>query len=343
MKVVKTEHAVGMVLGHDITEIVPGEFKGVAFKKGHVIKETDIERLLRIGKEHIYIFELNENELHEDEAALQLGSYICGKGIHFTNPPHEGKINIEPDYRGLLKINRDILDEVNDLGDICIATIHGNRTINEGELIGGCRVIPLKIDKSKIEEVEKIVAEKGKIFEVKPFNKLRAALIVTGSEVAKGRIEDKFGPVVEKKLLNFGSEVFYKTIVPDDLDTIKETVLKCKEMGAELIVVTGGMSVDPDDKTPGAIKETGADIVSYGTPVLPGAMLLFAYLDGIPVFGLPGCVMFSATTAFDLLLPRVIAGETIVRKDITRMGYGGQCLKCEVCTFPNCHFGKNCL
>lgn len=341
MKVVNTEDAVGMILGHDITEIVPGEFKGVAFKKGHIIQESDIERLLRIGKEHIYIFELNEDELHEDDAALALGKLICGNGVHFTNPPHEGKINIKPDFKGLLKIDRDILDDLNDLGDICIATIHGNRTIKEDGLIGGCRVIPLTIKKDKIDEVKNIIDKRGPIFEVKPFKPLKAAIIVTGSEVYKGRIEDKFGPVVEKKLLEFGSEVFYKTIVPDELEIIRDTVLKCKEMGAEIIVVTGGMSVDPDDKTPGGIKATGANIISYGSPVLPGAMLLFAYLDGTPVFGLPGCVMFSATTAFDLILPRVIAGEEIVRRDITRMGYGGQCLKCPVCTFPDCHFGKN--
>lgn len=340
MKVLNTENAVGMVLGHDITEIVPGEFKGVAFKKGHVIKEEDIERLLRIGKEHIYIFDLKQDEFHEDEAAVELGKLICGKGVHFTSPPHEGKINIKPNYRGLLKINREALDDVNDIQEICLATIHGNRTIEVNELIGGCRVIPLVIKKDKINKVKKIIDDKGPIFEVKPFNTYKAAVIVTGSEVYKGRIEDKFGPVVEKKLKNFGTEIFYKTIVPDELETIKNTVLECKEMGAELIVVTGGMSVDPDDKTPGAIKATGANIISYGSPVLPGAMLLFAYLEDIPVFGLPGCVMFSATTAFDLLLPRVLAGERIVRKDITRMGYGGQCLKCSNCTFPNCHFGK---
>lgn len=340
MKVVNTENAVGMVLGHDITEIVPGEFKGVAFKKGHVIKKEDVERLLRIGKEHIYIFELNEDEYHEDEAALELGKLICGRGVHFTNPPREGKINIQPDFRGLLKINRDVLDDVNDIQDICIATIHGDRTIEEDGLIGGCRVIPLTIKKEKIEEVKKIIGDRGPIFEVKPFKSLKAAIIVTGSEVYKGRIQDKFGPVVERKLLNFGTEILNKTIVPDELEVIRQEVLKAKELGAELIVVTGGMSVDPDDKTPGAIKATGAEIVTYGTPVLPGAMLLFAYLDGIPVFGLPGCVMFSSTTAFDLLLPRVVAGEKIVRRDITRMGYGGQCLKCEVCTFPDCHFGK---
>ncbi|ABR47212.1 molybdopterin binding domain [Alkaliphilus metalliredigens QYMF] len=339
MKVVKTEEAVGMVLGHDITEIVPGAFKGVAFKKGHVIKSEDIERLLRIGKEHIYIFEMKENEIHEDEAAISLGKLVCGEGIHFTEP-REGKINILAKEKGLLKIDRDLLDAVNDLGDICLATIHGNRSIEKDGLIGGCRVIPLTIHKEKIESAAEILKDKKPMLQVKPFKRLKTAVIVTGSEVYKGRIEDKFGPVIEKKIAAFDSEIIDKTIVPDELDVIKDNILKCKDMGAELIIVTGGMSVDPDDKTPGAIKATGADIIAYGTPVLPGAMLLFAYLDGVPVFGLPGCVMFAHTTAFDILLPRVFAGEKIVRKDITRMGYGGQCLKCEVCTFPNCHFGK---
>jgi len=339
MKVVKTEEAIGMVLGHDITEIVPGAFKGVAFKKGHVIKEEDVERFLRIGKEHIYVFELQENEVHEDDAAITLGKIICGDGVYFTEPS-EGKVNIIAKEKGLLKIDRELLYEINDLGEICLATIHGNRTIEKDVLIGGCRVIPLTIDKSKIEKVKNILKGQPPLLDIKPFKNLKTAIIVSGSEVFKGRIEDKFGPVVEKKVKKFGSEVFYKTVVPDELETIKDKVIECKEMGAELIIVTGGMSVDPDDKTPGAIKATGADIIAYGTPVLPGAMLLVAYLDDIPVFGLPGCVMFSHTTAFDILLPRVFGGEKIVRRDITRLGYGGQCIKCEVCKFPDCHFGK---
>ncbi|KPU46160.1 molybdopterin molybdenumtransferase [Oxobacter pfennigii] len=339
MKVVETEKAVGMVLGHDITEIVPGEFKGAAFKKGHVIKQEDIERLLRIGKEHLYIFELKEDELHEDEAAVALGNLICGKGVYFTGTK-EGKVNIVAEQKGLLKVNRDLLDDINDIEDICIATIQGDRIIDEEVLIGGCRVIPLVIKKEKIQAVEQILKNKGPVFEVKPFRTLRTALIVTGSEVYKGRIEDKFGPVIEKKLAQFGNEVSLRTILPDDLEAIKSAVLDFKSKGAELIIVTGGMSVDPDDKTPGAIKSTGANIVSYGTPILPGAMLLFAYLDDVPVFGLPGCVMFNATTAFDLLLPRVMAGEKVIRREITRLGYGGQCLNCKVCLFPNCHFGK---
>lgn len=339
MEVVKTEDAIGMVLGHDITEIVPNEFKGIAFKKGHIIREEDIERLLRIGKEHIYVFNLSENELHEDEAAVRLGNMFKGRGIKFSEPG-EGKINISPEYKGYLKINKELLEEVNDIGDICLATIQGDRYVEEDHLIGGCRIIPLTIEKEKIDRVEELVKNKEPMFEVIPFKELKTALIVTGSEVYKGRIEDKFGPVIERKVKFFGSSIFSKVVVPDELEIIKSEVLKAKENGAELIIVTGGMSVDPDDKTPGGIKATGADIVTYGTPILPGAMLLFAYLDGVPVFGLPGCVMFAKTTAFDLILPRVFIGEKIVRRDISRMGYGGQCLSCKVCTFPDCHFGK---
>ena len=340
MNTVRTEDAVGMVLGHDITEIVPGKFKGIAFKKGHIIKKDDIEGLLRIGKENIFVFSLKDGEIHENDAAIRLGNMFAGPGICFSEPG-EGKINLRPEHVGLLKINRELLDDVNDVGEMCVATIHENIRVGKDELLAGCRIIPLTIASQKIDHIEAMTQGKDPMFKIKPFLPFRVALIVTGSEVFKGRIEDKFGPVIEEKVAMYGSSVFHKEIVEDNTESIKMAILKAKEMGAQMIIVTGGMSVDPDDKTPGAIKATGADIVAYGTPVLPGAMLLFSYLEGIPVFGLPGCVMFAKTTAFDLLLPRVFAGEKIVRRDITRMGYGGQCISCPVCTFPHCHFGKH--
>lgn len=339
MKTIRTEDAVGTVLAHDLTLILPGEYKGPAFKKGQIIKEEDIDLLLSMGKENLYVLELEEDELHENEAALRLGKIFAGEGIHFSEPS-EGKINIMPEHKGLLKINRDLLEKVCDLDNICLATIHENRYVNKDDLIGGCRIIPLTIEKEKIHQVEELARDQTPVFQIKPFLKKKVALIVTGSEVYKGIIEDKFGPVIKNKVEFFGSEIFNQVIVPDDLQAIKQAILDAKNLGAEMIVVTGGMSVDPDDKTPGAIKSTGADIVTYGTSVLPGAMLLFSYLDEIPVFGLPGCVMFAKTTAFDLILPRVLAGEKISRRDITRLGYGGQCLSCKVCTFPDCHFGK---
>ncbi|SNR99285.1 molybdenum cofactor synthesis domain-containing protein [Anaerovirgula multivorans] len=339
MKTVKTEEAIGMVIGHDITEIVPGEFKGVAFKKGHVIREEDVERLLRIGKENIYVMELKENEIHEDQAAIALGSLVCGDGVYYSEPS-EGKINIMAEDKGLLKIDKELLYDINDLGELCLATIHGDRIIEKDELIGGCRVIPLTISKDKLDKAKGVLKHQKPFIEVKPFKALKIGLIVTASEVYKGRIKDKFGPVIAKKVKAFGLQITMKTITPDELEIIKKTILQYKEEGAELIIVTGGMSVDPDDKTPGAIKATGAQIISYGTPVLPGAMLLMAYLGDVPILGLPGCVMFAHNTAFDLLLPRIFAGEKIVRRDIIKMGYGGQCLKCNVCNFPNCPFGK---
>lgn len=339
MKTIKTENAIGMPLGHDITEIVPGEFKGIAFKKGHVIKEEDIERLLRIGKENIYVLDLDENEIHENDAAIILGNLFAGSGVYFTEPG-EGKISFKAENFGLLKINRELLDKIYEIDNICLSTIHENTYVKKDSLLGGTRIIPLSIEKEKLDEIKELVKHKSPLFQVKPFKKHKVALIITGSEVYKGRIEDKFAPVVEKKLDFFGSEICQKVLVPDEFDTIKSEVLNAKQLGADMIVVTGGMSVDPDDKTPGAIKASGAEIVTYGTSILPGAMLLFAYLEDIPVFGLPGGVIFSKATAFDLLLPRVLAGEQLKRKDIARLGYGGQCLFCNICTFPNCHFGK---
>lgn len=340
MDTVRTEDAVGMVLGHDMTEIIPGEFKGVAFKKGHIIKEEDIERLLRIGKEHIYVFNLKEGEIHENEAAIRMGNMFAGSGISF-NEPHEGKISLRPEYEGLLKINRDLLDDVNSIDGMCIATIPENIRVEKDDLLGGCRIIPLTIEKEIIDDIEKMTKGKEKLFQVKEFIPHKVALIVTGSEVYKGRIEDKFGPIIKRKVESYNSTLFNKTIVDDSTEDIKKAIFDAKEMGAEMIIVTGGMSVDPDDKTPGAIKSTGAHIVTYGTPVLPGAMLLLAYLDDIPVFGLPGGVLFSEITSFDLILPRVLVGEKLVKRDITKMGYGGQCISCDLCTYPNCHFGKH--
>lgn len=338
MKTIKTEEAIGKIIGHDITEIVPGVFKGIGFKKGHVIKKEDVQKLLRLGKEHIYIFELDEENIHEDEAAISLGSLICGEGVYFEEPPKEGKINILAHKKGLLKINRDLLYEVNDFGDVCIATIHDNRSVSAGEKLAGCRIIPLTISKEKLDRITGIIT--SPIIEIKPFKKKDTAIIATGSEVYKGRISDKFTPVIKEKIRKFDSRAIFEKIVPDDVEAIKKSILEAKEKGAELIIVTGGMSVDPDDKTPGAIKESGAKIITHGSPVLPGSMIMVAYLEGIPVFGLPGCVMYSKTTIFDLLLPKVFAEEVITKRQISRLGYGGLCLSCEVCTFPHCSFGK---
>ncbi|CAG7657794.1 molybdopterin-binding protein [Paenibacillus allorhizosphaerae] len=321
---VKVEEAVGMVLAHDLTQIIPGQFKGRLFKKGHVIREEDIPALLSIGKEHIYTIRLKTGYLHEDEAAFRMANAAQGTQVELTEP-HEGKITLKSAIHGLAKIDKSRIDRINSLDQVIMSTIKTNTVVAPGKPLMGTRVIPLLIDEAKIAEVERIAAEaEGAIAEVKPFRKLRVGLITTGSEVFKGRIQDKFGPIVREKLASLGSEVIEQRLAPDDSDTIVREIHRfLHEDRADLILVTGGMSVDPDDRTPGAIKQAGARIVSYGTPMLPGSMLLVGYLGDVPIMGLPGCVMHDPYTSFDVLLPRICAGEMITREDITELGYGG--------------------
>ncbi|AIY83560.1 MAG: molybdopterin-binding protein [Clostridium baratii] len=337
MKSVRVEDAIGMILCHDITKIVPGEFKGRAFKKGHIIKEEDIKELLSIGKEHIYVWEAKEGMLHENDAAIRLKDLVCGTGLEFGEIK-EGKINFIAKKDGLLKIDKEELLKINMLGDIIVSTIHNNTPVKKGEIVGATRVIPLVIDEEKIIEAEKIV-KKG-IINIEEIKSKKVFMITTGSEVYHGRIKDAFGPAVKKKLEYYGCELVNQTILPDDKDKIVAEIKRALKEGAEMIVCTGGMSVDPDDVTPTAIKECGADLVSYGAPVLPGAMFLLSYYGDTPILGLPGCVMYSKRTVFDLVLPRVLADEKLTMRDLALYGHGGFCLDCKVCTFPHCSFGK---
>lgn len=326
LREVKVEQAVGMVLAHDLTQIVPGRFKGRLFKKGHVVREEDIPKLLEIGKEHLYIIQLEPGYLHEDEAALRMGQALAGNDLDWTQPS-EGKVSIKSPIHGLVKINRSLVDEVNRLGEVALATLRTNTVVRLGQPIAATRVIPLIVQEDKIQQVEQIAAayrsERGDPLEVKPFRRMKAGLLTTGSEVFTGRIEDRFGPVVRAKLEEFGSEVVEQRFAPDDSDVIVQHIRHFLSSGCEMILVTGGMSVDPDDRTPGAIRQAGAEVISYGTPMLPGSMLMMAYIEGVPVLGLPGCVMHDPYTSFDVLLPRILAGEAIGQSDITELGYGG--------------------
>jgi molybdenum cofactor synthesis domain-containing protein len=344
MKLIKTTEAAGHVLCHDITQIIPGVKKGPVFKKGHIRTEEDIPVLLSVGKENLYIWEKQEGMLHEDEAAMILKD-ICMKDsrtMHATDPS-EGKVTIYADTAGVLKINRDRLDAVNAMGEMMIATIHGNFPVKSGDKIAGTRIIPLVIEEEKMMAAKEAAGDEP-LISILPFRPVKAGIITTGSEVASGRIKDAFGPVLTEKLVEYDVEIMGQRILPDDCTGITSAINEFAAKGADMVLVSGGMSVDPDDRTPKAIKDTGADIVTYGAPVLPGAMFMLAYLhyDGkeIPVMGLPGCVMYARRTVFDLVLPRLLAGEHLTRDDISTYGEGGLCLGCKTCHFPNCGFGK---
>lgn len=342
MKCVKTQDAVGHVLCHDIVQIIKDVKKDTAFRKGHIVTEEDIPVLLSLGKDNLYIWEKTEGILHENEAAEYLRDICLNENMTET-PVKEGKIEIIADADGLLKIDVDRLKAVNSLGEMMIATRHTNTMVKKGDKLAGTRIIPLLIEQEKMEKAKEVAGDKP-ILSLLPYKKKKVGIVTTGNEVYYGRIKDTFGPVVMDKVKAFDADIMGQVIVNDDMEKITKAVLDYIDQGAELVLCTGGMSVDPDDKTPGAIKATGARIVSYGAPVLPGAMMLLAYYekDGkqIPIVGLPGCVMYAARTIFDLVLPRIMADDMITADDLADLGLGGLCLNCKVCTFPNCGFGK---
>lgn len=339
MKQIKTEDAVGHILCHDITQIIKDVTKDAVFRKGHVIREEDIPVLLSVGKEHVYIWENNENMLHENDAA-QILYDICKNEYMQPSEVKEGKIELIAQCDGILKIQRQLLHSINSLGEMMIASRHGDFPVKKGDKIAGTRVIPLVIEKEKMERA-KAIAGDTPIFKILPFIKKKVGIVTTGNEVFSGRIQDTFAPVVVEKVTEYGSEVIGQEVSDDNPQNIAACIRALLDKGADMIICIGGMSVDPDDKTPAAIGEVADEIITYGAPVLPGAMFLLAYYDkNIPIMGLPGCVMYSKRTIFDLVLPRLLAGEVLKAEDFHVLGEGGLCLSCDVCTFPNCGFGK---
>jgi molybdenum cofactor synthesis domain-containing protein len=339
-KSIPVDQAVGMVLPHDITEIVKDEFKGCAFKKGHIIRTEDVEHLRRLGKEHIYVLELTENEIHENEAARLMAAALAGTGTEYSRNVVEGKVAIRAACDGLLKVDKEALLQFNLLGEVMCSTLHTNTPVTKGEQVAASRLIPLVGERDLVAEAVRIAEAGDKIVRVLPLAKVKAGLVITGSEVYYGRIEDRFEQVLRSKLAELGSEVAMVAFAPDDPERIAAEIKKCLAEGADLIVTSGGMSVDPDDVTRIGIKEAGAEDMVYGTPVLPGAMFLAARIGQVPVLGLPACGMFHNITVFDLILPRILTGETIGRREFADMGHGGLCRNCKHCQYPVCNFGK---
>ncbi|HLA49984.1 MAG TPA: molybdopterin-binding protein [Thermodesulfovibrionia bacterium] len=395
MKTVPVTEAVGMVIAHDITEIIPGKFKGRAFKKGHIVRAEDVCHLQRLGKENLFILEMKEDEMHENDAAYAIANALAGNGVKLDGEPREGRINLVAEIDGLLKVDRKALFKFNMLGEVMCATIHNNSVVKKGQVVAGTRAIPLVVKKSVVEKAVAIARGKKEdkkfrsledknfsssqlpnfptsntysgVIEVKEMRKPKAGIVITGNEVYYGRVKDAFGPVITKKIMSMDGEVVGVYFAPDDAKYIEDRIKELIAAGADLIITTGGMSVDPDDITRFAIRNIGVDEFLYGTPVLPGAMFLIAYLEDsnklsvtsneikhekenpslvtrhssfIPILGIPACGMYSNITVFDIILPRVLAGERISREELAELGHGGLCLKCSECRYPVCPFGK---
>ncbi len=335
----RTEEAVGKVLSHDITRIIKGKCKGQAFKKGHVIKQEDIPLLLDIGKEHVCFLDLAEDELHEDEAGLALADLVAGENLVLEGPS-EGRVDLVASTSGLLKINVEGLLRVNQLPDVILSTLHTNSPVKKGTRVAGTRVIPLAVKKEILDAAKKIGSANGPLIRVLEYRPCKMGALITGREVYEGRIEDAFTPVLKEKAQAYELPEPLIEYAPDDAGFIAVKINEMLVRGCDLVVVTGGMSVDPDDVTPAGIRLSGADVEKYGAPVLPGAMLMMAYHGRVPVVGVPACGMFFKATVFDLILPRLLAGEKICSSDIAALGHGGFCRRCEPCIYPGCSFGK---
>jgi molybdopterin biosynthesis enzyme len=340
LKSVPVEKSVGMVLPHDITEIVKDVKKGVAFKKGHIIRSEDIEYLKQLGKDNIYVMSLTASEIHENDAASILAKCLAGRGVDYLDTPIEGKISLKAALDGLLRINKESLLQLNMLGEVMCATLHDNTPVQKGETVAATRLIPLVGSRDLIAEAEKIALSSTAVIEILPLKKVKIGLVITGNEVFYNRIEDRFEEVLQAKAEALGSEILVVRRAPDDKTVIAREIGYCIDQGAELIVTSGGMSVDPDDVTREGILAAGATDVAYGTPVLPGAMFLSGMINNIPVLGLPACGMYHKITVFDLILPRILTGEKIGRRAFAELGHGGLCRNCKVCQYPICNFGK---
>jgi len=358
-RAVPVSEAVGMVLAHDVTEIRKDEFKGAAFRKGHVIQREDICHLQRIGKERLFVLSLGPDDVHEDDAALALARALMGAGVTIKGDPREGKVTIIAGRDGLLTVDRERLKAFNMLGDVMCATLHTNTVVNKGREVAGTRAIPLVVKKGLIENAVRSAecgVRKQGVIEVKEMRRPKAGVVITGNEVYHGRIKDAFAPIITKKIEEFGGEVVGTYFAPDDEAFIADRLRELIAAGADLLITTGGMSVDPDDVTRFAIRSIGATDIAYGSSVLPGAMVLVGYVEQgqglgvrgqekqdlgpIPILGIPACGMYHKSTVFDLILPRVLAGERIGREELAEFGHGGLCLHCKECRYPICPFGK---
>ena len=337
MKKVKVEDAVGLELCHDVTAMYDG-FKGAAFKRGHRIRPEDIPLLLDYGKRTVFVWEENAGEIHEEDAARRMAAMAPVPGAHYTGPS-EGKVLLMADQRGLFRVDRALLQEINSIGDLTISTLPDHYPVEQGARLASMRIVPLVTREEQIIRAEELCRGR-KLLDLRPYKHRKVGVIITGSEVYHGRIQDKFEPVVRKKLAAYPSEILGVTLCDDELEMILNAAEHYLELGAELLIFTGGMSVDPDDLTPGAIRALGAEVVSYGVPAQPGNMTLAAYLGEAAVLGVPGAAISLPTTMFDVLLPQIFTGDRLTKEDLVRLGDGGLCQLCQNCRWPNCTFGR---
>ena len=340
LKKIKLKDAVGTKLAHDITEIRPGEFKGAAFQKGHTVCNEDLCHLQKLGKNNLYLIDLENDEIHENQAAAILAAGLAGEGIEWQNEPREGKIQLFAERDGLFSVNTVSLAAFNMVDEVMCATLHNHTLVKKGALVAATRAIPLVMKRAPVERAAAIAQQNNATLSVKELRQAKVGLVITGNEVYHGLIEDRFAPILSDKLTALGCEIGGLEFAPDDTGLISRAIRSHLERGCDLLMLSGGMSVDPDDVTRQGISQAGATEMYYGAAVLPGAMFLAAYIGDVPLLGVPACGLHHRITVLDLVLPRILAGEKIGKAELAFLGHGGLCQDCEECVYPHCPFGK---
>ncbi|MCX7857975.1 MAG: molybdopterin-binding protein [Deltaproteobacteria bacterium] len=339
MKKVRVEEAIGMILAHDITEIIPGKKKEVAFPRGKRIEREDVSKLLDLGKANVYVMDNKNEGVHEDEATVRIAKALMDENMEYL-PPREGRVQILSKVDGIFCVDKKGLLKVNMVENVLFSSLPDKYPVRKGDLVAACRIVPLYIKEKSLKKIENL--GRKKIIRVFPYRKAKVGLVVTGSEIYNGRIEDG-SVIIENKIREMGSEIVGKKLATDDVIMIRDFILELFDQGADIVVTTGGLSVDPDDVTKEGIEATGARVLFYGAPIFPGAMFLLAVYDEKYILGAPACVYYNKYTIFDIIFGRILSGEdmrNIGKKEVASFSYGGLCLSCKVCHYPVCFFGK---
>lgn len=337
MREVPVHEAVGLVLGHDITEIsVERRVKQRAFRRGHRLAHDDIARLLDLGKSTVFIHDPDDTDVHEDDAAMLVAPAAAGDGVRHDPEPCEGKVTFTAERSGVLRVDAERLLAINSLAIPALPTLPTNYPVRQDQTVAAFRIIPLTCERAVIDAVLAQLTEP--LLRVDPYIVRSAGVLVTGTEVFEGRITDGFIPRLERTLAGYDVPVTARAVAPDDRALIRAEIERLTA-ACDLVLVTGGTSVDPDDITVQAMADAGVSIAVKGMPVQPGNNFTVGYRDGTPVCAVPAASLHYRATALDLLLPRILAGERLTVAQIAAFGLGGLAQPTTDDHFPDTTFG----
>jgi len=332
---ISIEDAVGLPLAHDLTQVdAERQTKGARFRRGHLLAPEDLPVLRKMGRLNLSVLDLEEGEVHEDEAARSLADALCGEGLEIEGP-EEGRCRLVSTRKGVARFDPEMVKRVNLDREWSFGTCPANAIVKPGSTVAAFRILPLALKRASLERA----VRESSPFSVRPFLPLGVGLVTTGSEIKAGLVKDAVCGKLLRKLEELGGSFAGQRFCGDGAEEIRESVRELLHAGADIVICTGGMSVDADDRTPEAIRSVADEVLFRGVPAMPGSNLMLARAGESWVVGAPACAAHDERTALDRLLIALFAGlgEEI---DVKNWGIGGLCSRCRVCSFPDCDFAR---